>query len=104
GKITYIGGDSFSTSLPYSNNFEGPYLRALYHSLFFHGSAVAKLDLQLSPTTFAQNSSGTLTASIVNTGGSVATNTHNVSVTLAPGFTYVPLSGNPAPIVSGNTL
>ena len=47
GKLTYIGGHSFSTSLPYSGNSEAPYLRAFYNSLFFNGSAVAKLDLTL---------------------------------------------------------
>ena len=47
GKLTYIGGHSFSTSLPYAGNAEAPYLRAFYNSLFFNGSAVAKLDLTL---------------------------------------------------------
>ena len=47
GKLTYIGGHSFSTSLPYCGNSEAPYLRAFYNSLFFNGSAVAKLDLTL---------------------------------------------------------
>ena len=47
GKLTYIGGHSFSTSLPYSGNSEAAYLRAFYNSLFFNGAAVAKLDLTL---------------------------------------------------------
>ena len=74
GKLTYIGGHSFSTAVPYSGNFEGPYLRAFYNSLFFNGSAVAKLDLTYSPTTYPQNGTGLLTANIANTGASVATN------------------------------
>ena len=47
GKVTFIGGHSFATSLPYSTNAEAPYLRAFYNSLFFNGSAVAKLDMKL---------------------------------------------------------
>ena len=76
GKITYIGGHSFSTSLPVLEQLRGAVpARPSTTRSFFNGSAVAKLDLQLSPTTFPQNSSGPLTAKIVNTGGSVATNT-----------------------------
>src|SRR5581483_11299638 len=55
GKLTFIGGHSFSTSLPYAGNTNGPYLRAFYNSLLFNGAAVAKLDLQTSPATFPQN-------------------------------------------------
>ena len=72
GKVTFIGGHSFSTSLPYSTNAEAPYLRAFYNSLFFNGSAVAKLDLQLSPASFPQNGTGLLSASVVNVGASKA--------------------------------
>src|SRR5262249_15497781 len=49
GKLTFIGGHQFSTTLPYAGNVQGPYLRAFYNSLFFNGSAVAKLDLTTSP-------------------------------------------------------
>ena len=51
--------------------------------------------------TYPQNGTGPLSVSIVNTGGSVATNVDNVSLTLAPGFTYVATTSGPAPIVSG---
>jgi len=104
GKLTYIGGHSYSTAVPYSNNFEAPYLRAFYNSLFFNGSAVAQMDLQYSPKTFPQNGSQPLTVSLVNTGGSVATNVNNVSVTLSSGFTYLGTISGPQPSVSGQTL
>ncbi|HVA30485.1 MAG TPA: DUF11 domain-containing protein [Gaiellaceae bacterium] len=105
GKLTYIGGHSFSTAVPYSGNAEAPYLRAFYNSLFFNGSAVAKLDMTLSPPTFPQNGKGLLTATIANSGGSVATNVDNVSVQLAAPFHYVPGSGSPVePVVNGQTL
>ena len=104
GKVTYIGGHSFATTLPYSDNVEGPYLRMFYNSLFFNGSAVAKLDLTYSPTTYPLNGTGPLSVSVVNTGGSVATNVHNASLTLAPGFTYVSTTSGPAPVVNGQTL
>src|SRR5262249_18018385 len=41
---------------------------------------------------------------IVNTGGSVANLVDNVSITLAPGFTYVTTTFGPSPAVSGNVL
>ena len=104
GKLTYIGGHSFSTAVPYSGNFEAPYLRAFYNSLFFNGSAVAKLDLTFSPTTFPQNGTGLLTAKIVNTGASTATNVANARVTLAPGFTYVATTSGPPAVVTGVPL
>ena len=106
GKLSYIGGHSFATGLPYSGNAEAPYLRAFYNSLFFNGSAVAKIDLTHSPATYPQNGTTLLTANIANTGGSVATNVGNVTVTLAPGFTYADTTAGPAPNVSldGRTL
>ena len=106
GKLTYIGGHSFSTAVPYSTNAEAPYLRAFYNSLFFNGSAVAKLDLTYSPATYPQGGSSLLTVNIANTGGSVATNVGNVSIALAPGFTYAGTTAGPTPDVSldGRTL
>ena len=61
GKLTYIGGHSFSTGLPYAGNDEAPYLRAFYNSLFFNGSAVAKIDLTYSPATYPQYGTTLLT-------------------------------------------
>jgi uncharacterized repeat protein (TIGR01451 family) len=104
GKITYIGGHTYSTAVPFSGNNEAPYLRAFYNSLFFNGSAVAKLDLSLSSSSFPQNGSGSLTLSLTNTGGSVATNVSNASIVLKPGFTYLSSVSGPAPVVSGQTL
>src|SRR5207237_5122418 len=105
GKLTFICGHSFSTSVPYSNNFEAPYLRAFYNSLFFNGSAVAKIDMVTSPASFPQNGTQPLSASIVNTGGSVASGLQNVTITLQSGVSYVATTLGPAPSsVSGSVI
>ena len=106
GKLTYIGGHSFATSLPYSSNYEAPFLRAFYNSLFFNGSAVAKMDMTVSPTTYPQGSAGQpVIVSLTNTGASIATNVNTVSVTLNTGFTYVGMvSGNAPSSISGQVL
>ncbi len=107
GKVSYLGGHSYSTAVPYAGNFEGPYLRAFYNSLFFNGSAVAKLDLTYAPSTFPQNGTQLLNVSVTNTGASTATAVGavpgNVSIVLNPGFTYILTSLGPAPTVSPNT-
>ncbi len=103
GKVTFIGGHSFATSVPYSTNTEAPYLRAFYNSLFFNGSAVAKLDLKLSPASFPQNGTGLLSASVVNVGASKAVGLGAATLTMQPGFTYVSTTTGPQPdTVTGN--
>lgn len=107
GKLTFIGGHSFSTAVPYSGNFEAPYLRAFYNSLFFNGSAVAKLDLTYAPATFPQNGTQLLHVSVTNTAASAATDVGvppgSVTLTLNPGFTYVSTAFGPAPVVTPNS-
>ena len=97
GKLSYIGGHSYSTSVPYSTNYEAPYLRLFFNSLFFNGSAVAKLDLAYAPATAPVNTTPTINTSLINTGGSTASNINNVSITLAAGYTYVGSVFGPAP-------
>ena len=88
GKVTYIGGHSFSTAVPYSSNFEGPYLRAFYNSLFFNGSAVAKLDLVYSPDDLpAERHTPAARRASSTPAPALPTNVNNVSITLSPGFT-----------------
>ena len=36
GRVTYIGGHSFSNGLPYSSNIQGPYLRFFFNTLFYN--------------------------------------------------------------------
>ncbi len=107
GKITFIGGHSYSTAVPYAGNFEAPYLRDFYNSLFFNGAAVARLDLTYAPATFPQNGTGLLSLSVTNTGGSSALSVGaapgSVSITLNPGFTYVSTTLGPAPAVTPNS-
>jgi uncharacterized repeat protein (TIGR01451 family) len=98
GKITYIGGHSYSTSLPYSNNYEAPYLRFFYNSLFFNGAAVAKLDLDVSTESIPLGLPSNLTLTLMNTGASIAENTNEVSIKLAPGVSYVNTLSGPVPI------
>jgi uncharacterized repeat protein (TIGR01451 family)/uncharacterized repeat protein (TIGR02543 family) len=104
GRITYIGGHSFTTTLPYSANAEAPFLRAFYNSLLFNGAGEARLDLTLDSTTYPQNGTGLLDMSIKNVGGDTASNVASLGVTLAPGITYAGTTSGPAPQVSGQTL
>jgi uncharacterized repeat protein (TIGR01451 family) len=104
GRVTYIGGHSFGTALPYSTNAEAPYLRAFFNSLLFNGSGTAKLDLVPSSSSYPENGTGLLTVSIKNTGGSTARSIGNAGITLASGFTYAGTVSGPAPTVSGQTL
>jgi uncharacterized repeat protein (TIGR01451 family) len=99
GKMTYLGGHSYSTSLPYSSNFEAPYLRFFYNALFFNGSAVAKLDLIATPVDVPQNITTDVVLSLTNTGSSVASNSQDVSINLPVGVEYVATIG-PAPTVT----
>src|SRR4051812_11254575 len=103
GKVTFIGGHSFSTAVPYATNATAPYLRAFYNSLFFNGSAVAKLDMKLSPANFPKDGTGLLSASVMNVGASKATGLGSATLTMQPGFTYVSTTTGPAPTsVTGN--
>jgi uncharacterized repeat protein (TIGR01451 family) len=102
GKVTYLGGHSYSTSLPYSSNFEAPYLRFFYNALFFNGAAVAKLDLTTSPLAIPQGLTSTVTIKLSNTGSSTATNANDVQIDLAAGVTYVNTIEGPPPVVSGD--
>src|SRR5439155_946413 len=104
GRITYIGGHSFATAVPYSTNAEAPFLRAFYNSLLFNGAGEARLDLSLESDSYPQNGTGLLNLSIKNTGGTTADNVSSLGVTLAPGITYVGTTTGPAPNVSGQTL
>ena len=94
GKLTFIGGHSFSTTLPYSSNATGPYVRMFLDALFFNGAAVTKVTLTPSTTSVPQGYS-TLTLAIKNTGSSDAnvTVTQPLEVTLPPGVTYLGTSG-----------
>ncbi len=103
GKLTFLGGHQYDTDVPYLDNGEAPYLRAFYNSLFFNGTAKPKLEFS-APTTYPQNGTGNIQASLKNVGGSVANNVNNTTVVLEPGFTYVGTTSGPAPSVSGQTL
>jgi LPXTG-site transpeptidase (sortase) family protein len=102
GKITFLGGHSYSTSVPYSANFEAPYLRFFYNSLFFNGAAVAKLSLSTTPTSAPQGNTNPLTIKLTNTGSSTAMQVQPVVITLASGISYVSTTGiQPDSVVAG---
>ena len=84
GRITYIGGHAFLTTVPYSTNASAPFLRAFYNSLLFNGAGEAKLDLSLESDTYPQNGTGPLNLSIKNIGGATANNIASVGVTQVP--------------------
>ncbi len=86
GKITYIGGHSFSTSLPYSGNFEAPYLRMFYNTLFFNANGKATFDMAFNPTAIPQGIDATVTITIANVGGSTAEGLNSFTVKLEPGL------------------
>ena len=98
GKASYLGGHSYSTSVPYSNNFEAPYLRFFYNSLFFNGAAVAKLDIVIDPPSAPLGQTQVGTIELKNVGGSVAQTTDQVQITLAPGVTYLGMLEGPDPL------
>ncbi len=93
GKMTCLGGHSYSTSLPYSGNYEAPYLRFFYNGLFFNGAAVAKLTLVASPGSAGQSTTTPVSLQLRNTGASVASQVKNVKVILPVGVTYVSTTG-----------
>ena len=108
GKMTFLGGHSYSTSVPYSTNFEAPYLRFFYNSLFFNSAAVANMSLVPSATSVPQGNTTAVQIALKNTGGSIAVGVGSlnaVTVTLLSGVTYVSMASGPTPtvVVSGGT-
>src|SRR5207244_915035 len=97
GKMTFLGGHSYSTSLPYSTNFEAPYLRFFFNALFVNGIGVPKLGLTTSPATVPQGGTPTVLINVVNAGSSTAMATQGVAVTLEPGVTFLATTFGPAP-------
>ncbi|WBW96627.1 Ig-like domain-containing protein [Oceanirhabdus sp. W0125-5] len=100
GKIVYEGGHSYSTDLPYSENFEGPYLRFLYDSIFF---SVAKPNvlLDITPASVPQGGTTTSTFDFINNGGSNAENL-TLTITLEPWAVYnVDATITPTSITTG---
>jgi hypothetical protein len=98
GKLTFIGGHSFSTTLPYASNSEGPYLRFFYNALFFNGAAVAKMTLEQSVTAIPQGTATPVQLVFKNVGASTATNVGingGVTITLASGVRFVSMATGP---------
>ncbi|MBW6467738.1 MAG: DUF11 domain-containing protein [Coriobacteriia bacterium] len=99
GKVTFLGGHSYATSLPYTSNYEAPYLRFFFNALFFNGGAVAKLDLAVTSQDIPQGLTSVVVVSLLNTGSSVAEGTQDVTIRLPQGVTYVEtVAGYPAPL------
>ena len=106
GKMSWLGGHSYSTTLPYSTNFEAPYLRFFFNALFFNGAAVANMILQPSVASVSQGATTPLQLLFGNTGAGTATNvgvTGGVTITLQPGISYVGMASGPAPTVTAGS-
>ncbi len=94
GKITFLGGHSYATSLPYSSNYEAPYLRFFYNSLFFNSVAVANVGLSTTPTSVPQGNTTSIQIAFRNSGSMDAINLNSpVVITLQSGVTYVSTTG-----------
>ena len=98
GKITFLGGHEYSTQLPYTGNFEAPYLRMFYNSLFFNSVGVPKMNLLVKPDNIPQNRPTAITLEMVNEGACAAINTSEVEIRLEPGLTYQGMAEGPAPV------
>jgi len=104
GKVTFLGGHSYATSLPYTSNMEAPYLRFFYNALFFNGAAVAKLDLQTSVSDIPKGMPSDVILSLKNVGSSIATNTTAVEIKLNVGVEYIDTLLGPDPVVTGDSI
>ncbi len=98
GKITFIGGHSYSTAVPYTKNDDAMYLRMFYNSLFFNSVGVPKINLLVSPDNIPQNRLTTVTLEMVNEGACAAINTSEVEIRLEPGLTYQGMAEGPEPV------
>jgi uncharacterized repeat protein (TIGR01451 family) len=103
GKVTFLGGHSYATSLPYTSNMEAPYLRFFFNALFFNGAAVAKLDLQTSVSDIPKGQLSEMILSLKNVGSSIATNTTALEIKLNIGVEYIDTLSGPDPVVTGNS-
>ncbi len=96
GKLSFIGGHSYATTLPYSTNYEAPYVRFFLNALFFNGAAVARLALYSPTTSVSVGVPSTFPLHLKNVGASTATNILTTTITLAAGVTYTGfVSGTP---------
>ncbi|HAU32371.1 MAG TPA: hypothetical protein DCW46_09020 [Desulfotomaculum sp.] len=103
GKIVYEGGHEYSTSLPYSNNEDAPYLRFVYDSIFF-SVGKPRLVWRTLPANIPQGSTTTVTFILINDGGSDAAGA-SASITLAPWAVYnVGSASIPPSSIVGQTL
>ena len=103
GKIIYEGGYGYSTSLPYSKNPDGAYLRFLLDSILL-SLAMPFVYVVVSPTQINQNTDTGLVFYAVNSGGSYA-NSMSLSITLASNLAYNANSASITPSsISGQTL
>ena len=103
GKLTFLGGHSYSTALPYSANSEAPYLRFFFNSLFFNGAAVANMTLQPSVTSVPQGTTTPVQLAFKNTGRaspSASASTAGSRSRWLRGVSYVSMASGPAPTVA----
>lgn len=104
GKITFLGGHSYSTALPYSGNATAMYLRFFFNALFYNSVGVPKLDLHVTPGSIPQGRPSVVTLELLNSGSATAKNTGDVEIFLPAGLTYEGMEWGPAPLsVTGDS-
>lgn len=97
GKVSFIGGHLDATTLPYSVNYESPYLRFFLNAIFFNGAARAHLTLTASVSSVKVGTPSAFSVSLKNTGASPATAVNSTAITLASGVTYTGMAAGPFP-------
>jgi uncharacterized repeat protein (TIGR01451 family) len=97
GKLSFIGGHSYATTLPYSTNYEAPYVRFFLNALYFNGAAVAHLVLESSVPSVTAGIPSNFQVRLKNGGASTATGISNTSITLAAGVVYSGMGSGPFP-------
>lgn len=100
GTVSLLGG-RYDSTVPYSANPHGTYLRSFFNAVFLNTTGAAQLYLEIDPTICANNTSE---ISLVNIGCGLATLDSDIVITLAPQFTYDSTSFGPSPTVAGQVL
>ena len=93
GTVTYEGGHSYTTSVPYLNNADGPYLRFALNSELL-SVALPHIDVILTPNPAQAGVLQTITATVFNDGGQTASNL-DISITPIAGATNITVSTPP---------
>ena len=101
GKVFYQGGQAYSTSMPYSQNRDGSYVRFVLNTILW-SIAKPELVLNVEPET-VPTAPTTLTYTLDNIGGAIA-NDVILEVTLPPWASYNDDADSPPISIVGQTI